>query len=85
MERYYDVPFDSDSLMMLEDEIIKTPNGRIVPRKPRLPDLSIKAALMLRNDLARTIPREEVEEMCQVVMDELGKIKPGGVSTIVGG
>jgi DNA polymerase mu len=61
-----------------------TPNDvEIVADK--LPDISIKAALALREELDTPIPRAEVEQMHQVVMAELDKIQPGCHSTIVGG
>ncbi|KAF8070730.1 DNA polymerase mu [Lyophyllum atratum] len=86
MERYYDVPVGDDGVPKLEDEdVIFTPNGRRVPRTERLPDLSIKTALVLRNDLAVPIPIDEVEEMHAVVMAELEELQRGCVSTIVGG
>ncbi|THG94502.1 hypothetical protein EW026_g6985 [Hermanssonia centrifuga] len=45
----------------------------------------VKIALGLREDLAIKIPRDEVEEMNQVVMRELNALEPGCTSTIVGG
>jgi DNA polymerase mu len=84
MERYYDVPVGDDGRVKLEeDEVIFTPNGRRVPRK--LPDLSIKTALALRSALATPIPRDEVEEMHDIVMTELEELQRGCISTIVGG
>ena len=56
---------------------------RIVADK--LPDMSIKVALALRQELDTPIPRDEVEQMHQVVMAELDKVQPGCHSTIVGG
>lgn len=47
--------------------------------------MSIKVALALREELDTPIPRDEVEQMHQVVMAELDKIHPGCYSTIVGG
>ncbi|KAF5380505.1 hypothetical protein D9615_004682 [Tricholomella constricta] len=86
MERYYDVPVADDGTLKLEEEeVIYTPNGKRIPRQARLPDLSTKAALVLRNDLEASISREEVEEMHAVVMAELEELQPGCVSTIVGG
>ncbi|KAF9529665.1 DNA polymerase mu [Crepidotus variabilis] len=51
----------------------------------KLPDMSIKVALMLRGELDQPIPRDEVEEMHRVVMKELQEIQKGCISTIVGG
>ncbi|KAI0785852.1 Nucleotidyltransferase [Abortiporus biennis] len=45
----------------------------------------VKIALGLREDLSLKIPRDEVEEMGRVVMDELEVIEPGCVYTVVGG
>ncbi|KAF5393206.1 hypothetical protein D9757_000510 [Collybiopsis confluens] len=42
-----------------------------------LPDLSIKVALALREELRMQIPRSEVEEIHDVVMNELWKIRSG--------
>lgn len=80
MERYYDVTKED-----LQDEDIFTPNGKRVPRSGKLPNLSIKASIALRNDFEAKIPRTEVEEMHAVVMAELETIRRGCVSTIVGG
>ncbi|KAG5647080.1 hypothetical protein DXG03_001450 [Asterophora parasitica] len=86
MDRYYDVSVAEDgTLKDEEDEVIFTPNGKRVPRSDQLPDLSIKAALALREDLDASIPREEVEEMHAAVMVEVEELQPGCVSTIVGG
>ncbi|TBU40726.1 Nucleotidyltransferase [Dichomitus squalens] len=50
-----------------------------------LGDSWIQVALGLREDLAKRIPRAEVEEMGRVVITELNNLEPGCVSTIVGG
>lgn len=85
------------STEIIENElVVMTPNGKRVPlealrsgkgpgRGNVLPDLSVKIGLMLRDELELPIPREEVEEIHQVVMSELEKLQPGCVSTIVGG
>ena len=82
---------------VIENELaVRTPNGKVVPlevmttgKRPGMnnapPDMSIKIALMMREDLEVPIPREEVEEIHRVVMGELEKIQPGCISTIVGG
>ncbi|KAF7362250.1 DNA-directed DNA/RNA polymerase mu [Mycena venus] len=49
------------------------------------PVLSIMAALDLRDDLNEKIPRAEVDLMHDIVMGELGKLRPGCLSTVVGG
>ncbi|KAJ7125118.1 hypothetical protein C8R44DRAFT_782368 [Mycena epipterygia] len=49
------------------------------------PALSINAALALREDLDEKIPRAEVELMHDIVMAELEKLRPGCLSTVVGG
>jgi DNA polymerase mu len=75
---------------VIEDELtVRTPNGKVVPlQRPGMnnapPDMSIKIALMMREDFEVPIPREEVEEIHRVVMGELEKIQPGCISTIVG-
>ncbi|KAF8548993.1 Nucleotidyltransferase [Imleria badia] len=46
---------------------------------------SIKVSLALRHDLSQKIPREEVEEINQVIMRELESIEAGCKSIIVGG
>ncbi|KAF8963684.1 DNA polymerase mu [Flammula alnicola] len=84
LERYYDV-YPGSSVPSLEDFFEETtPNGRRIPRD-KLPDMSIKIALALREDFDIPISREEVEEMHRVVMKELHGIQPGCVSTVVGG
>lgn len=85
MKRYYDVPDTANSLGTLETGSQFTPNGRKIPGKPGLPEITIPVALALRNDLQTKIPRAEVEEMHEVVMSELETLWHGCISTIVGG
>jgi len=88
LQRYYDVqPGSSISDFNLEEELsTTTPNGRkIIGTQNQLPDMSIKIALLLRDELDIPIPRDEVAEMHRVVMKELEEVQPGCVSTIVGG
>ncbi|KAL1745039.1 hypothetical protein HDZ31DRAFT_37285 [Schizophyllum fasciatum] len=54
-------------------------------RKPRIPSITPRVALALRGDLAGRIPRGEVEEIRAVVARELEVVRPGCVTTIVGG
>ncbi|KAJ6491844.1 hypothetical protein C8R47DRAFT_1319589 [Mycena vitilis] len=49
------------------------------------PALTIREALALRTDLDEKIPRAEVDLMHDIVMAELEKLRPGCLSTIVGG
>uniref|UniRef100_A0A0W0FVE5 DNA polymerase n=1 Tax=Moniliophthora roreri TaxID=221103 RepID=A0A0W0FVE5_MONRR len=69
LDAYYDVHSPSTSTSTSKD----------------FPLLTTQVALVLRNDLSQKIPREEVEAMRDIVMDELGKIKKGCVCTITGG
>lgn len=80
MERYYDVAVSGP-----DEKDILTPNGKRVPKSEKLPNLSIEAAIALRDDFESKIPRTEVEEIHAVVMAELETIRRGCVSTIVGG
>jgi DNA polymerase mu len=87
MERYYDVKLDDDANVgHIIDEPVYTPNGKLVPqRKSEIPDITIKVSLVLREEFATPIPRDEVEEIHRVVMAELDQIQPGCFGTIVGG
>ena len=85
MDRYYDVPTDSDGRLRVEEEVVFTPNGRRVPPQKGIPGISIKTALALRADFEQTMLPSEVEEMHVIVMSELEKIQKGCASTIVGG
>ncbi|KAJ7502982.1 DNA polymerase mu [Mycena galericulata] len=51
----------------------------------RAPTLGITAALALQAELEEKIPRAEVETMHNLVMVELAALRPGCLSTIVGG
>ncbi|KAJ7772121.1 hypothetical protein DFH07DRAFT_734435 [Mycena maculata] len=53
--------------------------------RARAPSLGIREALALRAELEEKIPRAEVEAMHAVVMAELAALRPGCLSTIVGG
>ncbi|KAG6850855.1 hypothetical protein H0H93_007473 [Arthromyces matolae] len=87
MDRYYEVPLTDDGRPLLEGEdlSIYTPNGIRIPKSNKIPELNIKAALTLRQELAEPIPREEIEKMHSIVMSELEGLHPGCSSTIVGG
>ncbi|KAF9071631.1 hypothetical protein BDP27DRAFT_1218834 [Rhodocollybia butyracea] len=80
LERHYGVTSrtnDSNDNASLEHLDRSTKTG--------LPDLSIKVGLELREELIMRIPRSEVEEIRDVVMNELAHIRSGCVSTITGG
>jgi len=86
LERYYDVPAGSTIESIQAGMVQFTPNGKRIPiSKAKLPDMAIKFALALREELDAPIPREEVEQMHRLVMKELHRVQPGCVSTIVGG
>ncbi|KAF4621400.1 hypothetical protein D9613_000864 [Agrocybe pediades] len=89
LERYYDLtPGATVESLALEAESQFTPNGKKISTmmdKNKLPELSVKVSLALRNELDFGIPREEVEEIHKVVMQELDEVQPGCVSTVVGG
>ncbi|KAG5342625.1 hypothetical protein C0989_012130 [Termitomyces sp. Mn162] len=86
MEQYYDVPIADDGVPLLPNNEPKyTPNGKRIPTNDTIPDLDIKAALVLRHEFAISISRSEVEEMHNLIMAELNDLKPGCASTIVGG
>ncbi|KIJ65936.1 hypothetical protein HYDPIDRAFT_174727 [Hydnomerulius pinastri MD-312] len=80
LERYYEITpgvTDEDTLSLLEA------NNSV--NEEAAAEISIKVALALRHDFSQTIPREEVEEINQVVMRELSSIEDGCKSVIVGG
>jgi len=89
LERYYDVaPGSTVESLVLEVESQVTPNGKKISKmvnKNKLPELSVKVSLALREELNVGIPREEVEEIHRVLMRELDQVQPGCVSTVVGG
>lgn len=65
-------------------------NDRKPPRplrfaKPKIPSITPRVALDLRDDLDQRIPREEVQEIFAVIVRELNAVRPGCVATIVGG
>jgi Fingers domain of DNA polymerase lambda len=71
-----------------DNEETYTPsNGKKIPTKgtEKAPEITIPVALVLRRELDTSIPREEVEEIREVIMRELDDFQPGCVSTIVGG
>ena len=82
MERYYDVRRDDCSTF---DKPIYTPNGVLVHHKSKIPEITTQIGLLMRDDFATPIPRDEIEEIHRVVMTELDDIQPGCVSTVVGG
>jgi DNA polymerase mu len=96
LERYYDLPSHDSGSGATGFSAGGTPKSKRVPpealkkgRSPGkdkiLPNVNVKIGLMLRDELELPIPREEVEEIHQVVMSELEKLQAGCVSTIVGG
>ncbi|KAJ2917762.1 hypothetical protein MD484_g2678, partial [Candolleomyces efflorescens] len=94
LERYYDITPDSqpqtpaevDALLtQLEDADNFTPNGKQIRNKDKVPDITVPVALALRGEFNIPIPRDEVEEIRDVVMRELEDLQADCVSTIVGG
>ncbi|KAJ3565560.1 hypothetical protein NP233_g7552 [Leucocoprinus birnbaumii] len=91
VERYYNVQPGIDvNDIEVPDSQLFTPNGQPLPRSNvkndgKIPPISIKVALALRNDFNTPIPRSEVEEMHSVIMAELAEIQTGCISTIAGG
>ncbi|KAL0072589.1 hypothetical protein AAF712_000352 [Marasmius tenuissimus] len=81
LDLYYDVNPDPDA--SVAEKLAALPP--VHDHKLNLPQLTIPVGLVLRSDLDEKIPRGEVEEMRDVVMEELKKLKPGCVSTITGG
>lgn len=81
LERYYDVPVNSDSSYL--DDLKPIFGGLGV--KKNLPDMDVKVALALRKDFDVKISRAEVEDMQTIVMKELEAIRPGCISMVVGG
>ncbi|XP_006461257.1 hypothetical protein AGABI2DRAFT_118163 [Agaricus bisporus var. bisporus H97] len=92
LERYYDVPQGANASQLddIESQTF-TPNGRPVPLKSftegnaKIPPISVKVALALREDLNTPIPRAELEEIHRVIMSELEQVQAGCTSTVVGG
>ncbi|KAI0667091.1 Nucleotidyltransferase [Trametes maxima] len=90
LEIYYGVEPEAIEAQEGVIEVEEKPRkyGGIRGRNENSDDLSeswIKVALGLRDDLNRKIPRHEVEEIGQVIMNELDRLESGCVSTIVGG
>ena len=94
LERYYDItpdpqpqtPAEVDALLtQLEDADNFTPNGKRIRNKDKVPDITVPVALALRGEFNIPIPRDEVEEIRDVVMRELEDLQADCVSTIVGG
>lgn len=83
LERYYDVSKD-EGLEVVETDAV-TPNGKRIHPVTKIPDITVKVGLALRNELDAPIPRSEVEEIYSVVMQRLNKLEPGCEATIVGG
>jgi len=94
LERYFGVtpgsalttPAEVDEeLRSIDAKENTTPNGKRIGRKDKVPDITIPVGLALRGELGQKIPRDEVEEMRNIVMAELDELQPGCVHTIVGG
>ncbi|RXW14888.1 hypothetical protein EST38_g10962 [Candolleomyces aberdarensis] len=96
LQRYHDITPDSqpktpaevDALLtQLDDNPDNfTPNGKRIPKsRDKPPDITVPVALALKGELEIPIPRDEVEEIRDVVMRELEDLQPDCVSTIVGG
>ncbi|KAJ3724399.1 hypothetical protein C8R42DRAFT_701765 [Lentinula raphanica] len=81
LEKHYDVSPRTN------DEIGQTLSPDYLKASPTtgLPQLSIKVGLALREEFSLQIPRSEVEEIHDAVMNELKHIRSGCVSSIAGG
>jgi hypothetical protein len=81
--------FGFRSIEDLEEHYATNPSPLVRSKEGKIntsaPTLSIKEALTLRTDLDQKIPRGEVDLMHELVMAELEKLRPGCLSTIVGG
>ncbi|KAI5890266.1 Nucleotidyltransferase [Schizophyllum commune H4-8] len=53
--------------------------------KPKIPSITPRVALELREDLAQRIPRGEVEAIHAAVVQVLDEVRPGCVTVVVGG
>ncbi|KAL1756325.1 hypothetical protein FB107DRAFT_211622 [Schizophyllum commune] len=53
--------------------------------KPKIPSITPRVALELREDLAQRIPRSEVEAIRAAVVEVLDEVRPGCVTVVVGG
>ncbi|KAL1668985.1 hypothetical protein GGF50DRAFT_45360 [Schizophyllum commune] len=53
--------------------------------KPKIPSITPRVALELREDLAQRIPRTEVEAIQAAVVEVLDDVRPGCVTVVVGG
>lgn len=80
MKRYYDVQEDTEVLQLGANSIT---NDLI--RKDQIPNLSTKVGLALYEDLETPIPRSEVEQIHDLVMQEAKYLMPECISTVVGG
>lgn len=76
LEKYFDVAATRLELLTPQVDL---------PTAKKLPELSIKVGLTLRHDFAMAIEREEAKQIRKIVMEELGTLHDGFVSTIVGG
>lgn len=97
LERYYDIPPNPDSKNRRPPEVVTdvlkglevasgfTPNGEPIGDEGRASELSIPVGIVLKDELDVRIPRAEVEEIRDIVLNELEELQPGCVSTIVGG
>ncbi|PPQ63044.1 hypothetical protein CVT24_005990 [Panaeolus cyanescens] len=83
LERYYDIRVGGD-LKAIEPNMV-TPNGKKIPPSTKIPEITVKVGIALRNELDAPIPREEVEAIYCEVMAQLNILEPGCEATIVGG
>ncbi|KAL1710146.1 hypothetical protein EV121DRAFT_193303 [Schizophyllum commune] len=84
VERYYGV----DSGGTKPSSTTKKPTMTKKPStttKPTIPSITPRVALELREDLARRIPRSEVEVIRAAVVEVLDEVRPGCVTVVVGG
>lgn len=80
MKRYYDVQEDTEVPQLGANSVT---NDLI--RKDQIPNLSTKVGLALYEDLETPIPRSEVEQIHDLVMQEARYLMPECISTVVGG
>jgi DNA polymerase mu len=84
LKRYYDLPPDVDPTQLGYLQQTHTKNTKNTTQE-NMRQITIPVGLALHDDLQEKIPREEVELIHKVVMEEVGHIREGCISTITGG
>lgn len=85
LDSYYDIRAHNPAFEEQTNPNIIESRSKQLSTSTSMPEVTIQVGLALRHDLSQKIPREEVRDVHEIVMQGLESLQHGCISTIVGG